>query len=362
MTARRTILLAAGGTGGHVFPALALADELAKRHYDVALLTDARGAKYGATPSGPRRIVLPAGNIAGAGGVGKAVAAFRMGMGLVAALIQILRFRPAALVSFGGYPSLAPSAAAWVTRTPLLLHEQNAILGRANRLAARWATMLATSFDAVTGLPASCRFQKTGNPVREAIARLGEAPYRGPNGNGSIRLLIVGGSQGARLFSDLIPQAILALPPAVRSRLEVAHQVRHEDIARVRTLYGNHGVNADIEAFFADMPRRLGEAHLVIARAGSSTVNELAAAGRPAILIPFAKAAEDHQTANARALVDGGGAVMLSEDLATAEALAKILENIALHRLESMAMAARAAAMPDAVRRLADLAESMVRS
>lgn len=356
MTARAHFLLAAGGTGGHVFPALALAQELSERGQAARMVTDARGAKYA-----PAARVLPAGHLTAGGVVGRVKGLFMLLAGTVTAIAMMVRERPALLVCFGGYPALAPALAAFILRVPVLLHEQNAVLGRANRWTAKWARALATSFDAVARVPREITTVKTGNPVRASIAAVGDRAYMPPQDE--LHILITGGSQGARLFGTVLPDAILALPAALRARLSLAHQARAEDAPRVAQLYQDHGVRAEVAPFFNDMPERLARAHLVIARAGSSTVNELAAAGRPSILIPFARAAEDHQTANARALVAAGGAAMVTESELAPTTMAQTIARLANpETLAAMARAARAQAMPDAARRLADLAESMVRS
>lgn len=359
------IVIAAGGTGGHFFPAEALAAELLTRGHRVALMTDARsgGLKSAVFAAGDTHVIAGAG-IAGRGVVRAAKAVASLTAGVAQGRHILSRLNAAAVVGFGGYPSVAPVLATRLLRRrpPVILHEQNAVLGRANRFLARHADRLALSFASTSLVPANIATEVTGNPVRPAIAELADRPYSPPTDD--FRLLILGGSLGARVFSDVVPAAIAQLPEDLRMRLSIVQQCRSEDIERVRSAYAFAGMQATLSAFFADVSERLSEAHLVIARAGASTVSELAVAGRPAILVPLPGAIDDHQSANARALVDARGAVALAQSRLTPDSLADALITL-LSDPDNLAHAARGAgsiARPDATARLADLVESAMRS
>ena len=319
----RSVVIAAGGTGGHFFPAEALAAELARRGQRIALLTDARSGGL-ASPAfaGRERFVLRGAGIAGRGVLRGAGAIASLAIGTVQARRILARLHAGVLVGFGGYPSVAPVLASLLLRRrpAIVLHEQNAVLGRANRMLARRADRLALSLAATTRVPDGVRTSVTGNPVRPAIAALAAAPYAPPADE--IRLLVLGGSLGARVLSDVVPAAVAALPEGLRARLRIAQQCRAEDLARVRDAYAAIGAEADLAPFFADVAGRLAAAHLVIARAGASTVAELAAIGRPAILVPLPHAIDDHQSANARALAAAGAAWTMPQPAFTPAALA----------------------------------------
>jgi UDP-N-acetylglucosamine--N-acetylmuramyl-(pentapeptide) pyrophosphoryl-undecaprenol N-acetylglucosamine transferase len=348
----KPIVIAAGGTGGHFFPAEALASELAGRGHWVALMTDARAAaKLPPVFSAGEVFVLKGAGIAGRGVRRAAAAAVALAAGTLQARALLNRLQPAAIVGFGGYPTVAPVTATRLLRhpPPVILHEQNAVLGRANRAMASRADVLALSFAATARLPAGVATVVTGNPVR---AGFDPAPHPPSD---RISILVLGGSLGARVFSDAVPAALAALPDHQRSRLQVVQQCRAEDLDRVRAAYAGSGIAAELSAFFPDVAARLAAADLVIARAGASTVAELAAAGRPAILVPLPGAIDDHQTANARALCEAGGAWLIPQrDIATLT-----------HRLASLfaiptaltraGAAAASIARPDAAARLADL-------
>ena len=361
------VVIAAGGTGGHFFPAEALAHALSGRGYRPVLMTDGRSAGRGseAFAEGDRH-VLPGAGIAGRGlvkGV-KAVGALTSGTLVAAKLLRSLQ--PGAIVGFGGYPCVPPIAAAKLfgPKTPIILHEQNAVLGRANRSLARRVTCLALSAEGTTRVPSGVRTIVTGNPVRPAIAALADAPYDAPLADGPINLLVTGGSLGAKVLSDIVPQAVIALPPALRLRLRVVQQARKEDAARVRTAYEGAGIAAEVAPFFTDMAQRLADAHLVIARAGASTTAELTVAGRPALLVPLPSAIDDHQTANAAILERAGAAWVLPQPRFTADAVTAQLTALLSDpsALAAASVAARAIARADAVALLADLVEqSMVR-
>ncbi|MFN4089984.1 MAG: undecaprenyldiphospho-muramoylpentapeptide beta-N-acetylglucosaminyltransferase [Alphaproteobacteria bacterium] len=350
------IVLATGGTGGHVFPAQALAAELGARGHRVVLVTDARGGAFDEASAVHRiRAATP-----GRSPVAMLKAGLDIALGTLTALRLLRRLRPAAVVGFGGYASVPTMLAAGWLRLPTLIHEQNAVLGRANRLLAGRVRRIATAFERMSALPATAaeRTVRTGNPVRPAIAALRSRPYAPPAADERFHLLVTGGSQGARVLSEVIPAAIDALPPPLRRRLAVVQQCRPEDLEAVRAAYAAAGVDAELASFFADMPERLAAAHLVIARAGASTVAELGAAGRPAILVPYPFAMDDHQSANARAVADAAW-VRPQRDLAAAD-LARLLAEL---MDDPAALAARAAAAtahgrPDAARLLADLVEA----
>jgi UDP-N-acetylglucosamine--N-acetylmuramyl-(pentapeptide) pyrophosphoryl-undecaprenol N-acetylglucosamine transferase len=358
------VVIAAGGTGGHFFPAEALASELLKRGRRIALLCDSRAAGAGSGVfAGHEQFVIPGAGIAGRGALRGASAVLSLARGVIQARSILARLDPAVVVGFGGYPSVAPVLAARSLRgrIPVILHEQNAVLGRANRFLARGATALSLSFAATERVPRGAATVLTGNPVRPAIAALAGTAYVPPTG--TLRLLVLGGSLGARVFSDVVPAAIAALPAELRARLSIVQQCRAEDLDRVRAAYAQCGVAAELASFFADVAERLAAAHLVIARAGASTVAELAVVGRPAILVPLPGAIDDHQSANARALVAARGASAIAQRDLTPALLAEQLATL-LDEPDMLAHAARAAATigrADAAARLADLVESRVR-
>lgn len=357
MTAR-LIVLAAGGTGGHIFPAEALARELLQRGCRVALVTDRRGQAFGDRLPGVALHRIRAGRL-GAGLFDKVTALAVTAIGTIEAARLLRSLAPAAAVGFGGYPSVPTMLAATRLGLPTLLHEQNARLGRANRLIAARVRQIATSFPEVTGLRATDRerVRETGNPVRPAVTALGGAAYLAPAGETPVALLVTGGSQGARILSAVVPAALAQLPPALRRRLTVMQQARPEDVETVRRTHAANGVTAEVAAFFDDIPARLARAQLVICRAGASTVAELTVVGRPAILVPYRYAAEDHQTANARAIAAAGAAWMMDETAFTPTLLAERLATLlaAPAQLATAAAAAQRLGRPDAAARLADL-------
>ena len=359
----RPVVIAAGGTGGHFFPAEALAAELLRRGRPIALMTDARsGGLASASLAGQPRFVLRGAGIAGRGAWLGAAALAQLALGTWQARAILARLRPPVVVGFGGYPAVAPVLAARLRqhRPRLLLHEQNAVLGRANRLLARFADVLALSHADTARVPARVRTVLTGNPVRPAIAALSGRGYTPPGEN--FRLLVLGGSLGARVFSDVVPAALAALPEGLRARLQVTQQCRAEDLDRVRAAYAASGIAAALAPFFADVAALLAGAQLVVARAGASTVAELAVAGRPAILVPLPGAIDDHQTANAGALARAGGAFLLPQPAFTAAALAARIAALAATPalLQHAAAAAAGCAIADAATRLADLVEQTI--
>jgi UDP-N-acetylglucosamine--N-acetylmuramyl-(pentapeptide) pyrophosphoryl-undecaprenol N-acetylglucosamine transferase len=359
--AASTIVLAAGGTGGHLFPAEALARELARRGHRLVLMTDRRGRQF--TDGFPADEVheIGAATIAAGGALARLLAPLRIVAGIAGAWRFLGAQRPAAVVGFGGYPALPAMAAAVLRRIPTCIHEQNAVLGRVNRALAGRVTAIASSFPRLAniGARAAGRVSFTGNPVRDAVVTVSPTPYEQPSADGKFHLLVFGGSLGARIFADRIPAAIASLDAAARARLEVVQQTRTEDMDRVRAAYDAAGVSAELSPFFPDMAQRIGRAHLVIARAGAGTVAELAAIGRPALLVPLAIAMDDHQTANAALLVDAGAAWRLSETEARVEAIAERLGAL-MNAPGDLARAAEAAAAlgrPHAAAALADLVE-----
>jgi UDP-N-acetylglucosamine--N-acetylmuramyl-(pentapeptide) pyrophosphoryl-undecaprenol N-acetylglucosamine transferase len=370
----RPIVIAAGGTGGHFYPAEALASTLVGRGHWVVLMTDARAVvPRGSVFDARNQYVLPGAGIAGRGAARAGKAVFALAAGVARARSILARIRPAAVVAFGGYPAVPPVLASRLVRSrpPVVLHEQNAVLGRANRFLARHARVLALSFADTSRVPAKVRRLVTGNPVRPAVAALCEAAYEPPAGpkhdgsilGGSIRILVLGGSLGARIFSEIVPSAIARLPDAIRARLMVTQQCRAEDLDRVRASYAGNGISAELATFFPDVADRLQAAHLVIARAGASTVAELAIAGRPAILVPLPGAIDDHQSANAKALADAGGAWIMPQPGFTVDALAERLGGLLadVGALALGAMHARLVARAGAADVLADLVEQVMR-
>ncbi len=349
------IILAAGGTGGHVFPALAAASALHGRGHRVVIATDVRGRQF---ESDIETATVVASGLSGNPGE-KLLGALTIARGVLQAWRLIGRGRADVVVGFGGFPSLPTMIAAILRGRATVIHDQNAVLGRVNRKLASRVTCIATAFPAVRGVQAE-QATYVGNPVRRQIAAIGARPYAAPQAEGPIAVLIFGGSQGARVLSAVLPAALAALPAPIKARLSIVQQCRPEDLPAVEAAYRDAGLQAELAAFFGDMPQRLAAAHLVIARAGASTVAELAAAGRPAILIPFAAALDDHQTANASALVEAGGAWRIAEADATPERLAAEIERIlsAPDGLAAAAAAALTAGRPDAAEALADLIQT----
>jgi UDP-N-acetylglucosamine--N-acetylmuramyl-(pentapeptide) pyrophosphoryl-undecaprenol N-acetylglucosamine transferase len=359
----RLAVVAAGGTGGHLFPAQALAEALIARGWRIVLATDERGAQFADKFPAEQRLGLPAATFRRGDPIGMARAAAHIGRGVLQARAAFKRLDPAVVVGFGGYPSLPAMLAAFTAGVPTVIHEQNAVIGRANRLLAPRATAIACAFPTLKKAPASVKDRAVvvGNPIRPPIRALYDQAYKRPTK--TIHLLITGGSQGARLLSELPPMAIQLLPEALRARLKVHQQTRTDSIDHARRAYAEAMVEAEIAPFFRDMAARLGEAHLVIGRAGASTCCELAVAGRPAILAPLKIALDNDQGENARLLADAGAAVVMSEDELTPESLAETLLQLFGHpaELAKMAAAARSVGVPDAAEKLADLVEKTAR-
>lgn len=362
MTATRHFLLAAGGTGGHMLPAYALADELISRGHRVAMVSDDRGLKIPGAPAELETHVLPAGRVSG-GPVGWIKAALAIFKGRRMAIDLIRTFDPAVVVGFGGYPSLPSLLAAGATKRPRVLHEQNAVLGRVNRMMAPRVDAVAVAYHNIQRFPAGHELKKhiTGNPVRDEIVAIREEGFPPLPEDGIFRLLVVGGSLGATILSDVVPAAIAMLPRALLDRLQVVQQCREADMETVRAKYAELGVAAECATYIKDFPERLRWAHLVIARAGASTVAELACAGRPAIFVPYPSAMDDHQTYNVVDLVEAGGAIAFPQPAFTPAEVAKHIQRMALEpgALENAADRAASCGLPDATRDLADLVESL---
>jgi UDP-N-acetylglucosamine--N-acetylmuramyl-(pentapeptide) pyrophosphoryl-undecaprenol N-acetylglucosamine transferase len=352
-------VLAAGGTGGHLFPALALAAELVGHGRPVHLLTDSRADAFGAQLPGVEIHNVRAGRLGG-GPVQAAYGLAGLAAGTVQARRLLRRLTPAAVIGFGGYPSAPTMLAATSLGLPTMIHEQNGVLGRANRLLAPRVGRIATGFPQTAGLRPADRIRAvhTGNPVRPAILALGDAEYTPSAAGEPVELLVLGGSQGAHIFAEIVPAALASLPQELRRRLRVSQQARPEDLAAIVERYAMAGIAAEIETFFTDVPQRLARAHLVICRAGASTVAELAAIGRPALLVPYPHATDDHQTANARAFAAAGGGRVIPQADFRPDALAADLEVLLADGAPLAAMAERAAAFGrrDAASRLAAVA------
>jgi UDP-N-acetylglucosamine--N-acetylmuramyl-(pentapeptide) pyrophosphoryl-undecaprenol N-acetylglucosamine transferase len=359
--ATRHYVLAAGGTGGHIIPAFALAQELEARGHHVALITDERGAGIPGKPRALTSHVLPAGRLTGnpmtwPKGVGAILEGRRMALRLFES------FEPSAVVGFGGYPALPALLAATSARIPTVIHEQNAVLGRVNRLLSRRVDAIATAYSEVDrlALKHEPKVVCVGNPVRPEVLDLRNQPFPAFTEDGLLRVLVTGGSQGARVLSEVVPDGLAMLPPALRARLQVTQQCRPEDIEAVRERYASHGIPAELATYFEDMASRLADAHLFIGRAGASTVAELTAVGRPAILVPLPIATDNHQAANVREMVAAGGARAIRQDRFTAKELAKQIQAMAQHpaTLGNAAHAAWNCGRPNAAKDLADLVES----
>lgn len=360
--ASRHYVLAAGGTGGHLIPAFALAAELHQRGHHVALITDERGANIPGKPDFLPAHVLPAGRF-GKNPLGwpKGVSAVLEGRSMALRLFDT--FQPSAIVGFGGYPALPALLAATAVKLPSIVHEQNAVLGRVNRLLSGRVDAIATSYDKVDRLNAkhAAKVRLVGNPVRAEVLALREQDFPAFTDESLFRILVTGGSQGARVLSEVVPDGLAMLPPALRQRLQVTQQCRPEDLDVVRKRYAEHDIPAELGTYFEDMHERLADAHLFIGRAGASTIAELTAVGRPAILVPLPIATDDHQAVNTREMVKAGGARMIRQEAFQPKELAKQIQVMAMNP-QSLANAAHCAfncGRPDAAKDLADLVESM---
>lgn len=362
MTAKLNIMLAAGGTGGHLFPAVALADALVARGHVVDLITDHRAKTYANDLPVRQMIEVASASPSGGGFFAKLNAARQLAWGTLQARAKIARAKSHIVVGFGGYPTVPPVLGGALLGLPTVIHEANAVLGRANKLLAHRATAIATSLEDTDGLAKSkARLRHTGNPVREAVLKAAETPYSNPAEDGVLNLLVFGGSQGAHVFSEVIPAALALLPEDLRRRIALTQQVRSEDQAALEAKLSELGQSAETAAFFADMANRIANAHFVICRSGASTVSELAVIGRPALLVPYPHALDHDQAKNAAAIMAAGGALAINEKDLSPERLAH--ELIAwltdAARLETAAKAAKSAGLPDAVDRLADFVEEL---
>jgi len=354
------LVIAAGGTGGHMFPAQALAEDMLARGWRVVLSTDARGARYaGGFPDAVERRVVSSATFARGGGLAKALVPFRILRGVFAARADFKRDKPAVVVGFGGYPSIPALGAAVLMKLPTIIHEQNGVLGRVNTLLAPRVSVVAAGTWPVA-VPDGVEPVHVGNPVRASIAERAGAGYI-PPGDYPLRIVVIGGSQGARILSDVVPAAIGQLPTALRDQIKVEQQARAEDIARVTQAYADIDVRAEVAPFFDDIPKRFTEAQLVISRSGASTVADISAIGRPSILVPFAAATGDHQTANARGLVDANAAIMMPESRFTPAALAEQIATVlgSPEGAQKMAIAARGQGRMDAAQALGALVQEL---
>ena len=354
------LVIAAGGTGGHMFPAQALAEAMLAKGWRVRLSTDARGARYaGGFPDDVEVRVTGSATFARGGAVQKLGVPFRILGGTGAAKWQMLRDRPAVVVGFGGYPAIPAMTAAWALRVPRMIHEQNGVLGRVNQLFARRVDRVACG-TWPTVLPSGVAGIHTGNPVRAAVLEHAGSPYIAP-GDYPMSIVVLGGSQGARIMSDVVPPAIAALPEHLRRNVRVSHQARPEDIKRVTDYYHAEMLTADVQPFFDDVPRRIAEAQLVISRSGASTVADVSVIGRPAIWVPLASAIRDEQTANARQMVEAGAAILMTEDqFDVAPLTAKLTELLSNgDGMLKMAQASLSCGVPDATERLVQEVETL---
>lgn len=359
MTENRPIVLAAGGTGGHVFPAQALAAELRSRGYRLVLMADRRSQAFDGALGELEVHRIDAAGVSGRGYVAKAAAILRLARGYLQARRRLRRLDPMVVVGFGSYPSAPTVLAAQHMRVKTVIHEQNAVLGRANRLLAPRATRIATAFASVRALRAGDRDKSvwTGNPVRPEVIVARDRPYMPLETEGDVDLLVIGGSQGAQVFGEVVPRALALLDEGLRARLRVVLQCRAETLDAAKSNLGRAKVRAEVASFFDDIPERLAQASLIICRSGASTIAELAVVGRPALLVPFPHATDDHQTANAEGLSDAGGGWIVQQDAFTPEVLAERLSSL-LRPGPTLAMAAKCAhqmGKPEAAAQLADL-------
>ena len=361
MSISRHYVLAAGGTGGHMIPAFALGAELLRRGHHVALVTDERGTKIPGCPDKIVTHILPAGRIT------KDPRSWPTGVRNIWRGRQMAKqlyssFAPSCVVGFGGYPAFPALLGAFAFDVPTVIHEQNAVLGRVNRMAARRVNAIATAYPDVMRLAQrdGAKVHLLGNPVREEVLALRDQSYPPLDEDGVFRVLVTGGSQGASILSEVVPDGLARLPLNLRRRLQVTQQCRAEDIDGVRATYASHQIPAELATYLPDLPERLGWAHLVIARAGASTIAELTCAGRPAILIPLPSATDNHQAYNVKEMVTAGGARAIAQAQFTPVELAKQIQKIALQpgALENAARAAKSCGRPEAVADLADLVES----
>jgi UDP-N-acetylglucosamine--N-acetylmuramyl-(pentapeptide) pyrophosphoryl-undecaprenol N-acetylglucosamine transferase len=360
------IFLAAGGTGGHLFPAQALAEVLTARGHVIHLVTDERVRDYGKSFPAAQTHIVPSASLSLSEPLKFPGRALRLYNGYRLAKALIRKHQPKAAVGFGGYPSLPPLVAATHEAVPSLVHEQNSVLGRANRILAKRVRHVATSFDALIGVPdvARSKLVLTGNPVRKLVLEAAGKPYPSVNGSGDIRLLVFGGSQGAKYFSDAMPDVIAALPTDTRARLKLTQQCRPEDMERVKAAYAKAGVAAELSSFFANLPSVMAESHLVVCRSGASSIAELGVVGRPAIMVPLPGAIDNDQLNNARSFERAGAGRLLEQKDASTARFSALLQEL-LGNPQTLKDAANAAlrhGKPDAAKRLADLVEAAIKT
>lgn len=360
-----TIVLSAGGTGGHLFPAQALADELARRGHAIVVMTDARFKNYETAFPTARIATVPSAAFSDRSAWRLATAPFEILAGITLSLIKLSRLKPRVVVGFGGYPSLPVMLAACLKRIPTVILTPDALLGRANRLLANHVQRIAANLPLVRFLPKDMsKVVYTGNPLRADVIAHADAPYPVLAAHSRIELLVFGGSQGAHVFSEIVPAALARMPAQLRARLHLTQQCRPEDLAAVTEAYAQMGIDAELAPFFSDLPRRMADAHLVVARAGAGTVSELALIGRPAILVPLPHALDDNQMPNAEAFATAGAGWAVRQSELSAVRLAEILvaafadPNALAHK----ARCARRLAYPGATERLADLVEELGRA
>jgi len=353
------IVLSAGGTGGHLFPAQALAGALARRGRGIVVMTDSRFANYATAFPGARIETVPSSPL------NAVTAPFKIMAGIAIAFAKLLKLKPAAVVGFGGYPSVPVMLAANLARLPTAVIEQNAVVGRANRLVMNQVKVMAAAFPIARFAPHDkSKIVLTGNPLRPEVEALWGAPYEAPQAGGPLRLLVFGGSQGARAMSEIVPAALTRLPHELKTRLSVVQQCRPEDIETVRQIYANAEISFELQSFFSDLPRRMADSHLVIARSGAGTVAELMAIGRPAILVPLPAALDDNQTPNADILARADAGWRVAQADLTPDSLAQMLMKIFAdpRDLARRAACAHAIAVPQAAEKLADVVENLVRA
>ena len=353
---KRAVFLAAGGTGGHVFPALHTAGALKVRGFDVSIITDKRGLSL--LPENMHRKTIYAASPFAGSLKGRILALAKLSMGFLQVFILLLRQRPLAVIGYGGYPAASPTLAAWLLRIPVWLHEQNAVMGRTNQLMSKLVRGVFISWPNTIGLPAAARHVYTGLPVAAAFSRL--RSYEDKKETKQLHLAVFGGSIGAILFANILPQAIARLPESLKSVIRITQQAQTDQIDALQSTYATQNIDADIRPFFTDVAGIMETADLVICRSGASTVAELAAAGRPSVLIPFARALDGHQLANARQLADIDAAVIMQEQDLTADQLAARIANLlsAPQKLLAQANAARTIACPDAAQKICRLIET----
>ncbi len=359
----KLVVLVAGGTGGHLFPAQALGEELRARGYHVHLMTDERVRDYGKNFPAEMVHIIPSATLSLSDPIRVPLRALKLLRGMAAARRVFKQHRPSVVAGFGGYPSFPPLMAASMMKIPTLLHEQNSVLGRANAVLARRATRIALSFPSTAGLQADGqRVVTTGNPVRSMVLPFKAAQYPARIVNGPFRLVVFGGSQGAKFFSDFMPGVFRAIHPDIRARIELTQQCRPEDVERVRAAFAALGIASDLSAFFSNLPERIANGHLVICRSGASTIAELGVIGRPAILVPLPHSIDNDQLHNAESLAAQGGGWVQPQSALTPEGLAAFLTRLIMSDTELPAAAAAASkhGRPDAAQRLADLAESIM--